>query len=53
MEREEDGQPRWGAVEMPISGRSPDGVKNAEVARRSAVMALRWRCLPAVGARTA
>jgi hypothetical protein len=43
MEREEDGQPRWGAVEiMHADGRRPDVVKNAMVAWRSAVAALRW-----------
>ena len=36
MEREEDRQPRWGAVEMPAV------VKNAEVAWWSTVTALRW-----------
>jgi hypothetical protein len=42
-EREKDEQPRWGAMEMPGGGRCPNGVKNAEVARQSAVTALRWR----------
>jgi hypothetical protein len=43
MERKEDGQVHWGAVEMSTSGRRLDAVKNAEVARRSVVTTLRQR----------
>jgi hypothetical protein len=43
MERKKDGQVHWGAVEMSTGSRRLDAVKNAEVARRSVVAALRRR----------
>jgi hypothetical protein len=39
MEREEGEQPRWGTMEMPVSGWRWD----AKVARWSAVVTLWWR----------